>query len=138
MIPQDLTMEDIHIGDRASFSRTFTETDVANFAMLSGDENPLHTDESYASTTIFGRRVIHGMLLGSLCSRFVGMHIPGKRCLYLSQQLAFKLPVFIGDIVEVVGTVLTKSESTRLISISIIMKRGDDIVVEGTAFAQVL
>lgn len=138
MNARELSFEEINIGDTDSFSRTWTEEDVIAFANLSGDNNPLHTDDSYAKGTKFGQRLVHGMLLGSLFSRFVGMYIPGKNCLYLSQSLIFKNPVFIGDEIEVIGKVISKSESTKILSISIIMKKGEEIVVEGEAKVQVI
>jgi hypothetical protein len=66
MEAKDLTFEDIKVEDSASFERVFTEEDVKNFAELSGDKNPLHTDESYAETTQFKHKLVHGMLVGSL------------------------------------------------------------------------
>ena len=68
MEPKDLSLNDINIGDTVSFIRVFTEKDVKDFTKLSGDENPLHTDENYASKTKFGQKLVHGMLVGSLCS----------------------------------------------------------------------
>lgn len=138
MNAKELSFEEINIGNTASFSRTWTEEDVIAFANLSGDHNPLHMDNSYAKGTQFGQRLVHGMLLGSLCSRFVGMYIPGKKCLYLNQTLSFKKPVFIGDTVEVIGTVISKSEVTKILSISIVMKKDDELVVEGEAKVQVI
>lgn len=138
MNAKDLRMEDIHVGDTASFSRTWTDEDVQNFASISGDVNPLHMNDEYAKTTQFGRRLVHGMLLGSLCSQFVGMYIPGKRCLYLSQTLIFKKPVFIGDTVIVTGTITAISESTRIISILIVITKDGEEVVIGESKVQVL
>lgn len=138
MTPRELAMDDIHVGDTASFSRTWAEEDVTSFANLSGDTNPLHIDKDYAATTVFKKRVVHGMLLGSLCSRFVGMYLPGKRCLYLHQTLAFKKAVFINDTVDVVGTVTAKSEVTKILTIAISIKRNEDVVMTGEAHVQVL
>ena len=139
MIPRDLTIDDIKIGDSASFERSFSEKDVDDFAKLSGDSNPLHTDEAYAKTTKFKRRIVHGMLVGSLCSALVGMQIPGKRCLYLSQTLDFRKPVFIGDKLTVNGVVRSKSLSTRMIEIEIIIKNdAEETVLKGIAKVQVL
>lgn len=114
MEPKDLSLNDINIGDTVSFIRVFTEKDVKDFTKLSGDENPLHTDENYASKTKFGQKLVHGMLVGSLCSTLVGMYMPGKRCLYLDQTLSFKNPVFINDKLTVAGKVLSKSISTGI------------------------
>jgi 3-hydroxybutyryl-CoA dehydratase len=95
-------------------------------------------DNTYASTTQFGKRLVHGMLVGSLCSQLVGMYIPGRKCLYLKQQLVFKQPVFIGDTVVATGIVVSKSKSTRMLTISIKIRKNDSIVLEGEALVQVL
>jgi 3-hydroxybutyryl-CoA dehydratase len=135
---KDLSMDDITVGDISSFSRTWTEEDVLSFSKLSGDINPLHLDESYAQTTQFGRRLVHGMLVASLCSRLVGVYLPGKRCLYLGQTLLFKKPVYIGDTITVTGTVMSKSIATKILSISISMTREGEEVLAGEARVQVL
>lgn len=138
MEARDLVMEDIQVGEIASFERLWTNEDIATFAKLSGDVNPLHMDEEYAQTTKFKGRLVHGMLVASLCSTLVGMYIPGKRCLYLSQSLFFKNPVYIGDTVTITGTVTAKSLSTKIVSIAISIRRGEEEVLEGEARVQVL
>ncbi len=78
------------------------------------------------------------MLLGGLFSTLVGMHMPGKKCLYLGQTLQFKKPVFAGETVVVRGIVAAKSDSTRLLTINTsIIKEGND-VVSGVATVQLL
>jgi 3-hydroxybutyryl-CoA dehydratase len=138
MEARDLELEDIQIGDTVSFGRTISQEDVATFAALSGDFNPLHTDARYAETTQFKVPLVHGMFLAGLFSALVGMHLPGKRCLYLGQTLQFKRPVFAGDSVQVSGKVLTKSDSTRILTIATVIIKEDAEVVTGTATVQVL
>lgn len=138
MEARDLKLSDIQVGDHASFDRTFSEQDVQTFADLSGDTNLLHTDETYAQTTTFKHRLVHGMLVGSLCSTLVGMYLPGKRCLYVRQTLSFKKPVFIGDTITVFGTVMAKSEATHILTLSIVMKKDENVVLEGEAHVQVI
>lgn len=138
MTPRDLSFDDIKIGDTATFSRTWVEKDIQQFAELCGDKNPLHMDESYAKTTQFKQRVVHGMLVGSLCSTLVGLYLPGKHSLYLKQDFSFKKPVFIGDTTEIFGIVVSKSESTRIIFLSIIIKKEQEVVIEGNASVQVI
>lgn len=138
MLPRDLSIDDIKVGDTADFERTWLESDVMDFARLSGDTNPLHTDENYASTTKFGKRLVHGMLLGALCSTLVSMYLPGKRCLYLKQDLSFRKPVFIGETVKIKGAVTAKSISTKILTVSIEIKKGTDIVAVGEAHVQLI
>ena len=108
---------DIKIGQTETFELVITESMLDDFARLSGDYNPLHMNENYANSTIFKRRVCHGMLVASFFSRLVGMYIPGKNALYFSQTLKFIHPCFIDDVLKIEGKVLDKSESTKLITL---------------------
>ena len=85
------------IGERASFTKTVTEADVTTLAGLIGDFNPIHVDAEYARKSRFGQRVAHGILTGGLISAVLGNKLPGPGAIYLSQQIEFLAPVFIGD-----------------------------------------
>src|SRR6267143_6694155 len=89
----ELTFSQISVGDLFSIERTFTAEDVLDFANLSGDFSPLHVDPEYGASSEFGTCVVHGILLASLFSQLVGMRIPGRPALYLSQDLSFRKPV---------------------------------------------
>lgn len=130
-----MRLEDIKIGYCASFDRIVTDQDMADFAKLSGDTNPLHTDEAYAKKTKFNQRVVYGMLAASFFSCLVGMHTPGENALYLSQDLKFLHPIFIGEELMVQGKVIEKHESVRIITIrtQIIKKENNVIAVDGLA-----
>lgn len=138
MNPQDFSLHDITVGMSASFERTIEEKDVTAFAELSGDYNPLHVNETYAKETKFSKRVVHGMLVASFFSQLVGMHLPGKRCLYLQQTLSFKNPVFIGDTLTISGVVTSKSDSTGILSLKVLIKKGEEIAIEGEARVQIM
>ena len=129
--PVERTFYEIAVGDAASKEHVITEEMVRMFVEITGDKNPLHVDESYAVTTQHKKRVVHGMLTASLLSELVGMHLPGKYSLILSQQTQFKKPVFIGDTIVVSGIVIQKSEATRTITVSLTMTRDTDVVVQG-------
>ena len=126
--------DDITIGLTKEFSIEITESMVDNFAESSGDYNELHMDEDYASTTSFGKRICHGMLLTSFFSRLVGMSIPGKNALYFSQSINFQSPCFIGDRIIVRGEVTEKSESTHIITIkTTILNQDSKCLIDGIA-----
>lgn len=99
-------LEDLHVGMQATVSRTITETDLRNFSGVSGDTNPMHLNEEYASHTRFKRCIVHGMLTASLISAVIGTRLPGPGCIYLSQTLNFKAPVFVGETVYAVAKVI--------------------------------
>ena len=107
---------------------------INNFAEFTGDYNELHTNESYASTTSFGKRVCHGMLLASFFSRLVGMSIPGKNALYFSQSINFQSPCFIGDQILVRGEVIEKSGFEHMITIkTTILNQDSKCLIDGIA-----
>jgi 3-hydroxybutyryl-CoA dehydratase len=91
--------EDLALGQQESLMRTVMERDVALFAEVSGDANPIHLCERYAAGTKFGQRIAHGMLTASLVSALLGTRLPGPGAVYLSQTLNFLAPVKIGDVV---------------------------------------
>jgi acyl dehydratase len=85
----------INVGDRVEFSKSISEQDVSTFAATSGDTNRLHLDEEYASQTRFGRRIVHGTLIGGVISAALA-RLPGVT-IYVSQDLSFLQPAEIGD-----------------------------------------
>ncbi|MBC8449481.1 MAG: MaoC family dehydratase [Chloroflexi bacterium] len=108
---------DFRIGERASFSKTVTEADVTTFAGLIGDFNPIHVDAEYARQSRFGRRVAHGMFTGGLISAALGNKLPGPGSIYLSQQIEFLAPVFIGDTITAVVEVVSWQLDKRIITL---------------------
>ncbi len=84
-------------GTTASFSKIITEQDIDDFAKVTGDYNCVHMDEKEAENSIFGQRIAHGMLAGSLISAVLGTKLPGPGTIYLEQTCKFKAPVYIGD-----------------------------------------
>ena len=87
--------DDPGVGDAVRFTKTLSEDDVDRFAAASGDTNPLHLDEEWASETRFGGRIVHGTLAAGLISAALA-RFPGS-IVYLSQDLEFRAPVRIGD-----------------------------------------
>ena len=91
------SIDRLSIGQKASFAKTITETDICLFAGVSGDINPAHLNEQYASQTFFKGRIAHGMLSASLISAVLGVQLPGTGTIYLGQDLKFLAPVRAGD-----------------------------------------
>jgi 3-hydroxybutyryl-CoA dehydratase len=94
-----LYFEDLVVGQRASLMRTVMDNDVHMFALVSGDSNPIHVSDSFASRSKFGQRIAHGMFTASLVSAVLGTELPGPGAIYLSQTIQFLAPVRIGDVV---------------------------------------
>jgi enoyl-CoA hydratase len=92
-----MDFKDLYIGQFAEMTKVFNLEDVKNFALLSGDINPVHLDENYAATTIFKKPIVHGFLWGSLVSALIANKLPGPGSIYIHQELNFKAPVFHGN-----------------------------------------
>lgn len=92
-----MKFEDLKIGMSESVTKTITAKDVEMFAEISLDKNPVHIDEEYAAKSIFKTRIAHGILTSGLISAVLGTKLPGEGSIYLSQELKFMAPVFLGD-----------------------------------------
>ena len=90
-------IEELKIGDTAELSRTISAQNIEQFVTAVGDDNPLHSNEAFAATTSFGRPIAPGILTAGLVSAVIGTRLPGAGCLYVSQDLRFLKPVFVGD-----------------------------------------
>jgi 3-hydroxybutyryl-CoA dehydratase len=128
---------ELSLGDFDEYRKTVTETDVVLFAGLTGDNNPMHIDEEFASQTRFGGRIIHGMLTASFLSSVIGMKMPGPGCIYMAQNLRFIKPVHIGDTVTARATVIEIfPEKQRIKLLTECLVRGE-VVLTGDALVWV-
>jgi acyl dehydratase len=120
----------IRVGDTAELSKTIKDEDVRTFADLTGDHNPVHLDENYASSTRFGRRIAHGMLTASLISSVLANKLPGEGTVYLSQTLKFVAPVHLGDTVTARVTVTDVREDKPLATLETVCvnQRGETLL----------
>jgi len=118
--------DSIKVGDKASFTKTITETDITLYGAVSGDFNPVHFNSVYAEKTMFKNRIAHGMLTAGLISAILGMQLPGPGTIYLSQSLSFRSPVFIGDTITAQVEVLEKEDEKKQIKLSTVCKNQND------------
>jgi phosphotransacetylase/acyl dehydratase len=131
---ENKTFDEIKIGDSANLKRVLTAKDIELFAIVSGDINPAHLDEKYASTTRFTKVIGHGMWGASLISAVLGTKLPGPGAIYLNQTLNFKKPVFIDDCLIVNVTVISKNEEKKRIEFSCqCVNQNNEEVITGTA-----
>jgi 3-hydroxybutyryl-CoA dehydratase len=107
----DYGWDDLAVGMSAQFETEVTPEHMTAFADLSGDFNPLHTDDKFARAAGFPGRVVFGMLTSSFYSRLVGVYLPGKRALLDGIDLEFKSPAFIGDRLTVSGEISFLNDS---------------------------
>lgn len=128
-----LFFEDLKVGQTALYARTLTETDIVLFAGISGDNNPVHINEEFASNTMFSGRIAHGMLSAAFISTVLGMKLPGPGAIYVSQTLRFKAPVRAGDTLNVRATVTDLVPDKRRATLSTVITVGNRVVLEGEA-----
>ena len=94
-------MKKFELGVLGTYSKTITETDIYNFAGISGDFNQAHVDEEYAKNTHFKHRIAHGMLSGAMVTGALYKTGLGNGAIYVFQNCKFTAPVYIGDTVTV-------------------------------------
>jgi acyl dehydratase len=124
----------LNIGDTASRSKTIADADVRAFAAVSGDHNPIHVDDDFASGTFFKRRIAHGMLSASLISAVLANDLPGHGSIYLGQTLKFVAPVFIGDEITARVTVTSVRDDKPIAKLeTVCVNQHNEIVIKGEA-----
>jgi 3-hydroxybutyryl-CoA dehydratase len=136
MTTKGKSIDELKIGDSAQFSKTITETDINDFAKVTGDFNPLHLDQGYAEKTVFKGRIAHGLLSVGLLSSILGNILPGHGTIYLSHEIKFLAPVRIGDTitakVEVIEVVPEKNRAEFRTTCT---NQDGKLVVDGFAWA---
>ena len=130
-------IEDLKAGMEAEYSRAVTEADIAAFAAVSGDNNPVHLDEAFAAGTDFKGRIAHGLLTASYISTVIGTKLPGPGAIYLAQTLRFMAPVRIGDVVRAVVRVIHLDPRRRRARLACFCYVGPNVVLEGEANVKV-
>ncbi len=111
-----LTFDQFELGQTFSTaSRTVTEADVVAFAGLSGDFNPLHTDETFARTTPFGGRIAHGMLGAAIATGLANQLgvFEGTTLALLTQTIRYTGVIRFGDTIHLELKVAEKKETSR-------------------------
>jgi len=132
-----MIFNEIKIGDNYTTNNVVSESMVRDFAEITGDKNPIHLDKSYATKTIFKKRIAHGMLISSFISSILGMHFPGKGTIYLGQDIRFLSPVFIGDNISTYVEVVEKKLAKQVLILKTICSNDKGTkVIDGTAMVK--
>ena len=128
-----VTYDEIEVGAKASFSKTISESDVYQFAGITGDFNELHVNQVAAESSLFKSRVVHGCLADSLVSTVLGMKYPGKGTIFLLMSVSYVKPVYIGDTITCEITVAEKREKGRVLFNASYYNQDGVEVIKGTA-----
>lgn len=128
-----LKIDEIEVGMQAAYSHTVTDADVKSFAGLSGDNNPVHMSDEYAANSRFGARIAHGLFAAGFFSALFGTRLPGPGCVYVSQTLRFKLPVYLGDTVIAEIIVASIDKVKRRVFFNTVCSVKGRVVIEGEA-----
>jgi acyl dehydratase len=121
------------LGDSASVDHVFTQEDIAGFAALSGDDNPIHLDPEAARAAGFAGTIVHGTLVIGLFSRLLGTRLPGPGTVYLGQEIRFLRPVSPGITVTAHVEVTAIREDKPVITLRTWAEAAGDNVMDGQA-----
>ena len=131
---ENLTYDELSVGQSARLTRTLTLADIQAFAAVSGDTNPAHLDPDYANDTLFHGVIAHGMWGGALISALLGTQFPGPGTIYLQQDLHFSRPVRIGDTLTVSVTITAKDDAKKRIDLDCeVLNQNAERVLFGSA-----
>jgi acyl dehydratase len=130
-----LTMEELAVGDVAEITYTVTADTIREFVTASGDDNPIHSDPTFAAGTRFRRVIAPGMLTGSFVSSVIGTRLPGPGTIYLSQDFRFLRPVYVGDRVTARVEVAERLPERKRVRLRTTCANQDgDLLLEGEAW----
>jgi len=119
-------------GEIFTYSMVMSQEIVNGFQSLSGDNNKLHIDESYAQANGFSGKVVYGNLLGLMVSYLVGEVLKEKEVMLLSQSVEYKRPVYIDDEICVQGEVIFINEAYGIVEFKLTYKNlNDNLVARG-------
>jgi len=128
------TFDELKIGMKDSISKTISQDVIQGFANVSEDTNPLHFDQEFAKTTVFGKCIAHGMISAALISAVLGTKMPGIGSVYLKQELIFKAPVYVDDVLTAYAEIIELDEVKKRVKLATWCEtEGGKKVVDGSA-----
>lgn len=128
------TILELNVGDYAESTKRIEDKDVVMFSEVSGDKNPVHLDEEYASTTRFKHRIAHGHLVSSLFSALLGTELPGEGSIYLGQDIRYLKPVYLNDEIKAVVKVVELDTTRNRVKLETsAYNQNNEMVISGMA-----
>lgn len=125
------TIDELRLGDAAALTRKVESHDIESFVTAVGDYNPLHSDPVYAATTMFKTPIVPGVLTAGMISAVIGTKLPGPGSVYVSQDLRFLKPVWIGDTITARAEVLELIPERNRVRLKTVCtnQRGEDVLM---------
>ncbi|MCF0201630.1 MAG: MaoC family dehydratase [Bacteroidales bacterium] len=134
-----MKITDFYVGQSYEMRKAFSSEEVARFAALTLDDNPLHLDEAFASKSVFGQKIVHGYLSSSLFSAIIGTKMPGQGAVYLKQDLNFRKPVFHDEEIRAVVSVEEINVEKSVLRLSTVCYNAkNEVVIDGMAVVKIL
>jgi len=128
-----LALDELAPGLQACVEFEITAQQMQQFAELSGDFNPLHTDDAFARGKGFEGAVVYGALLVAKVSQLIGMRLPGRDSVWASVSLDFRKPLYVGQPAQVEGVVTEVSASTGMVALKLTVRAAGKLLAKGTA-----
>lgn len=126
-------MSELKVGDKISRSKVFDKNMVLAYGKLTGDFNPVHFDESYASKTIFGRPIVHGPLVLTFVTTLFANDLPGSGTVYLGHEVRYFKPVFYDDKITATLEVLEINNKNHIFIKTTCINQNQEIILDGIA-----
>jgi len=123
------TADELAVGDRASVTKVVSDTDIYLYIGMTGDFNPLYTDETFAAANRYQGRVAPGALTAGLVVAVVSTKLPGAGSILESEDLRFVAPVRPGDTITAFAEVVEVIASRGRVRLSTVCKNQDGVVV---------
>jgi len=123
---------ELHVGQKATRTLTFTEDNVKAYAEMTGDYNPLHFDQGCAAKTKFKDLVVQGGLTAGILNALVAMDLPGPGTVFMNQNLQYTAPVFIGDTITAEAEILELHQTKPVTKLKMtVTRQTGETVLEG-------
>ena len=129
----------LRVGQRARREQTVTTREVALYAEITGDRNPLHFDATFAARTRFGRLVAQGGIAAGMLNTLVAMDLPGPGTVFMSQTLRYLAPTYLDDTLTAEVEVLALKPDKPVCQLKATITRQDGtVVLEGECWTYTL
>ena len=126
-------LDELSVGMSAETTMVVSGEKIDTFAELSGDYNPIHVDEEFAKTTMFGGRIAHGALSASLISAILGNDLPGPGAIFVELNMRFRRPAMIDDEVIARAEVQEINERTGRVKMKVSCSVNGKQIIRGDA-----